>query len=65
MKRVFNFKEGQFWDGDEDIIYAIFEMLCDNRDMEAFINPRVKRDTKIIIISETKKKTKKNEKIRM
>ena len=45
MKRVFKYKEGQFWDGDEDIIYAIFDILCGDTDT-------VKQDTKITIISE-------------
>ena len=48
MKRVFNYKKGQFWDGDEDIIYAIFDILCGDTDT-------VQKDTKITIISETKK----------
>ncbi len=52
MKRVFNYKQGQFWDGDEDIIYEIFDILCGDTDT-------VQRDTKITIISETKKKIKK------
>ena len=46
MKRVFKFKKGQFWDGDEDIIYAIFDILCGDTNI-------VQKDTKITIISET------------
>ena len=52
MKRVFKYKEGQFWDGDEDIIYAIFDILCGDTDT-------VKQDTKITIISEKTPKSRK------
>lgn len=46
MKRVFKFKKGHSFDGDEDIIYGIFEMLCGDSGI-------VKQDTKVTIISET------------
>ncbi len=55
MKRVFRFKKGQSFDGDEDCIYAIFDMLCGD-------SGTVKKDTKITIISEKIKKTKSKKK---
>ena len=45
MKRVFKFKKGDHFGGDDDCIYTIFEMLCGDSGM-------VNRDTKITIISE-------------
>ena len=45
MKRVFKYKKGQFWDGDEDIIYLLLDILCGD-------DEKVKQDTKITIISE-------------
>lgn len=52
MKRVFNFKKGQDFDGDADITYAIFDILCGD-------SHTIQKDTKITIISETKSKPKK------
>ena len=52
MKRVFRYKKGQFWDGDEDAIFTIFDMLCGDTDT-------VKEDTKITIISEKTSKSRK------
>jgi len=60
MKRVFKFKRGDFFDGDEDAIFCIFDMLCGDTD-------KVKRDTKITIISESiksKKVVKKQEEVK-
>jgi len=45
MKRVFKFKKGDYFDGDEDAIYHIFDALCGDND-------KVKKDMKITIISE-------------
>ena len=55
MKRVFRFKKGQNWDGDE----AIFDFIEDNllsRYIEGLTMPQVKQDTKITVIIEKKGK---------
>jgi len=58
MKRVFKFKKGDYFDGDEDAIYHIFDALCGDND-------KVKKDMKITIISEEIKKIKKFRKHRL
>ena len=50
MKRVFKFKKGYFFDGDEDIIYDIWDMLCGDDHI-------VKEDAKITIIYEKTSKS--------
>ena len=48
MKRVFNFKKGQNWDGDEEIISFIEDkLLVYDHHMNL---PEVKKDTKITVI---------------
>ena len=49
MKRIFKFKEGQAWDGDEEIIHFIEEVLLPDT-WENF--PKIKQDTKITLIVE-------------
>jgi hypothetical protein len=47
MEKIFNFKKGQDFGMDADIIFEISEILCGNSNT-------IKEDIKITIISETK-----------
>ena len=55
VKRVFNFKKGQIWDGDEEIFCFIEEQLVDkwgNRNEHNF--GRIGQDIKATVILERK-----------
>lgn len=54
MKRVFKFKKGQCWDGDEEIIHFIEEYLLDWDRNIAF--PKHRKDWKVTIIVENSAK---------
>ncbi len=50
MKRVFKFKKGNSWDGDELILDFIQDVLLDWENKSNF--PNIKQDTKITLIVE-------------
>ena len=54
MKRVFNFKKGEMWDGDEMIIHVMEDILLDTISNENF--PVIKNDCKVTLNVEWKKK---------
>lgn len=60
MKRVFKFKQGQSWDGDEAIFHFIEEELLDWETNENF--PKIKNDVKVTLNLEWKKRTTKERK---
>lgn len=52
MKRIFNFKKGQFWDGDEPIYHFLEEKLLEELEGNFGKFPSIKKDTKVTIIIE-------------
>lgn len=58
MKKKFNFKKGEFWDGDEYIIHWLEDVLLE----EGNNFPRIKKDYEIIIEVRTSLKSRKENK---
>ena len=53
MKRVFKFKKGQGWDGDEEIIHFIEDYLTNWDKIPAGNFPEIRKDFKVTITIET------------
>jgi hypothetical protein len=56
MERVFKFKQGEYWDGDEMIIHVLEEILLDWETNENF--PTVKNDCKVTLNFDWKSQSK-------
>ncbi len=52
MKRVFKFKKGQLWDGDEAIINFLEEYLLDYDAIQSNGFPTIRKNWKVTVIVE-------------
>ena len=54
MKRVFKFKKGETWDGDEEIVHCLEDYLLEHNNLGGV--PKHKKDRKVTLVIESLKK---------